>query len=73
MKTDKLLKAFSRQNELESEVATVRKDQKSALDNANKLESDVYMNFAIYNVGYQYYDYGFLTIVTVKPCCTEVC
>ena len=41
MKTDKLLQAFSRQNELELELATARKDQKSAFENATKLESDV--------------------------------
>ena len=41
MKTDQLLHAFSRQNELELEVSTVREDQQSALENAAKLESDV--------------------------------
>jgi chromosome segregation ATPase len=40
-KTDQLLHAFSRQNELESEISSVRKQQHAALENAAKLESDV--------------------------------
>ena len=40
-KTDQLLHAFSRQNELESEISSVRKKQHAALENAAKLESDV--------------------------------
>lgn len=40
-KTDQLLHAFSRQNELESEISSVRKEQHAALENAAKLESDV--------------------------------
>lgn len=41
-KTDQLLHAFGRQNELESEISSVRRDHHTALDNAAKLESDVY-------------------------------
>ena len=41
-KTDQLLHAFSRQNQLESEISSVRKDQHAALENAAKLESDVH-------------------------------
>ena len=41
MKTDQVLHAFSRQNDLELEIASVRKDQQSAQENIAKLESDV--------------------------------
>lgn len=40
-KTDQVLKAFSRQNELELEIMSTRKDYKAALNNTAKLESDV--------------------------------
>ena len=41
MKTDQLLHAFSRQNDLELEISSVRKDQQATVGNAAKLKSDV--------------------------------
>lgn len=69
MKTDKLLQAFSRQNELELEISTVREDQKSALQNTSKLESDVCMHRIWFSAGISLW---FLIVVVGQPCCTEV-
>lgn len=41
MKTGQLLHAFNKQNELELEISSVRKDHKVVLENTAKLESDV--------------------------------
>ena len=69
-KTDQLLHAFSRQNELESEMSSVRKDQHTALENAAKLESDVcHYYFSVYanNIKLIYH------AAFVKSCCSSIC
>ena len=60
MKTDQLLHAFSRQNDLELEISSVRKDQQAAVENAAKLESDVcqFCTLFVTKLQLKYFSFG---------------